>query len=252
VAAVLAVLSNTCLLHFSPAELLHVCCIVDSAAGTHVTVNGSAGSSQILVWGKDRPHLFSHLTAALAGANIKILTAHAYAMRDGRVLDEFHVTDERNRLLVDSDQIERLRRRLQKVLDGNLPPAIKRSSKPDVLMQALPVRVRRFDAAAKRITAVEVVAADRKALLADLATAIANLGIDLRGANITTFGEKAVDVFFMTNSDGQKLNENQTQEVIEQLHAAAQLQPQATSPSGEGEYNTAVDHRKKVEELQQV
>jgi hypothetical protein len=78
-----------------------------------------------------------------------------------------------------------LRKRLEAVLDGEEPPAIKRPAKPDVLMKALPVQVRSLEAAAKTVTAIEVVAADRKGLLASLAAAIAEAAV--QGAGCWSF-----------------------------------------------------------------
>ena len=121
--------------------------------------------------------------------------------------------------------MERLRKRLEAVLDGEEPPPIERPAKPDVLMKALPVQVRGLEAAAKSVTAIEVTAADRKGLLASLAAAIAEAGVDLRGANVATFGEKAIDVFFVTDGQGNKLDAERTERLIERLHEAAQLNP---------------------------
>ncbi len=220
----LAVLSNTCTLSFPPTVLLDLCRRLARKSGAYLSVNERLGYTQVLVWGVDRPKLFSHLTATLANAKTKALAAHAYALRDGRVLDEFHVTDGRDTALSDTGQLGRLRKRLEEVLDGKEPPLVQRSAKPDVLMQALPVQVRHLEAAAKSITAIEVVAADRTGLLADLAAAIAETEFDIRGANISTFGEKAVDVFFVTDEAGNKLDEAQTEILIQRLHAAGELE----------------------------
>ena len=210
---------------FPPARLLDLCRLLSRGSGAHLEVNESLGYTQVLAWGHDRPKLFSHLTATLANANTKALTAHAYALRDGRILDEFHITDANNVAVSERDQMERLRKRLAAVLGGEEPPAIKRPVKPDVLMKALPVHVRRLEAAAKSVTAIEVVAADRKGLLASLAAAIAEAGVDLRGANISTFGEKAVDVFFVHDGHGKKLAEEDVERLITVLHEAAELNP---------------------------
>ncbi len=221
----LAVVSSSLMLHFPPARLLELCRLLHRDCGAHLAVNESMGYTQVLAWGHDRPKLFSHLTAALANANTKALTAHAYALRDGRILDEFHITDAHDVAVSESGQMERLRKRLEAVLDGDEPAVIKRPVKPDVLMKALPVHVRRLEAAAKTVTAIEVVAADRKGLLASLAAAIAEANVDLRGANISTFGEKAVDVFFVTDGQGHKLDEQRTERLIAMLHEAAELNP---------------------------
>ena len=226
IATALAAVSNSLALHLPPARLLELCRLLLRDTGAHLEVNESLGYTRVLAWGHDRPKLFSHLTATLANANTKALTAHAYGLRDGRVLDEFHITDANNIAVSEQEQLARLRRRLEAVLEGEEPPPIKRPTKPDVLMKALPVQVRRLAAAAMSVTAIEVVAADRKGLLASLAAAIAEAGVDLRGANISTFGEKAVDVFFVADGAGRTLDDAHTERLIALLHHAAQLDPQ--------------------------
>ena len=220
----LEVLSNTCTLHFTPTVLLDLCRLLARESGAYLTVNESLGHTQVIVWGPDRPKLFAHLTATLAGANTKALAAYAYALRDGRILDEFHITDSRDAAVTEAGQLDRLRQHLEEVLAGKTPDPIKRPAKPDVLMQALPVEVRHLEAAAKSITAIEVVAANRKGLLADIAGAIAETKFDVRGANIATFGEKAVDVFFVTDGAGNKLSATQTEVLIERLQYVAALE----------------------------
>ena len=52
---------------------------------------------------------------------------------------------------------------------------------------------------------VEVNAADRPGLLASLAGAIHGAGMIIHSAHIATYGERAVDVFYLTRGDGRKL-----------------------------------------------
>ncbi len=223
----LAVISNTLAMHCPPATLLTLSRMLGAESGVHLETNETLGYTRVLAWGLDRPKLFSHLTATLAHANTKAMTAHAYALRDGRVLDEFHITDANDNPLTEAGQIDRLKKRLLKVLGGDEPPPIKRPAKPDILMKAQPVQVRHHTAAAHNVTAIEVVAADRKGLLATLAAAIAETGVDLRGANVATFGEKAVDVFFVTNDSGETLDARRTKLLIAALERAADLSPAA-------------------------
>lgn len=219
----LAVISNTLTLHFTPSELLNLSFLIEREYGASVEMNEDSGYTRVWAWALDRPKLFSHLTKALAAANLKVLSAQAYALRDGRVVDLFHITDARDVPLSDAGQIERLQRSLSKVVAGEEPKAIKQPAKLDVLMQHQSVRVRRLDAAAHSITAIEVVAADRKGLLAELAAAIAEAGVNLHGANISTFGEKAVDVFFVTNADAKPLTDKQCDALMAALEVAATL-----------------------------
>ena len=61
------------------------------------------------------------------------------------------------------------------------------------------------DRASTRTTVVEVNARDRPALLAALAAAIHAGGHAIHSAHIATYGERAVDVFYLTRADGKKL-----------------------------------------------
>jgi len=223
---VLASMPAACLLEFPPEPLLLLSRrLMNDDAGTHVEVVESRGGTQVLTWGRDRENLFAYLSATLAAANATVLTSHAYSLSDGRVIDEFYITDDRNRPITERHQLARLRQRLQEVLLGGQPPVRHRKVKTDVLMQSLPVSVRLLNEAAKSITAIEVVAADRQGLLADLSLAISGTGVNLLGASISTFGEKAVDVFFLTNRDGGKLDDYATDAVMRRLDRAAQLIP---------------------------
>ena len=61
------------------------------------------------------------------------------------------------------------------------------------------------DKASTRTTVIEVNARDRPGLLAGLAHAIHAAGHTLHSAHIATYGERAVDVFYVTDGDGHKL-----------------------------------------------
>jgi [protein-PII] uridylyltransferase len=72
------------------------------------------------------------------------------------------------------------------------------------------------DKASSRTTVVEINALDRPALLAGLAAAIHAEGHQIHSAHIATYGERAVDVFYLTRADGKKLDADD----IERLRAA--------------------------------
>jgi [protein-PII] uridylyltransferase len=77
------------------------------------------------------------------------------------------------------------------------------------------------DRASTRTTVVEVNARDRPALLAGLAAAIHRHGHAVHSAHIATYGERAVDVFYLTRSDGKKLTAGDIDELRQALLEAA-------------------------------
>jgi [protein-PII] uridylyltransferase len=228
VGRVLDILTNTMVMRFTPKALLSLCGLLKEESGVHFVVNKSGGYTQVLTWGVDREKLFFDLTTSLAMGSTKILTAHAYGLRDRRVLDEFHITNTKNLPIVEAGQLQRLSDRLLKVHSGETEPEGNWDLKYDVLMKAIPVSVRHHEAASDSHTAIEVIAADRKGLLCTLAKAISEVGVNLQGANISTFGEKAIDVFFVTDARGRKLNQRSLKKLIGQLADAAQL-PEASN-----------------------
>jgi len=224
VARMLDVFTNTLVMRYTPAFLLILCRLLRKESGVHLISNKEGGYTQILTWGIDRSRLFFELTSTLADANTIVLVAHAYALRDGRVLDEFQITDAKGVAITEKRQLERIQQRVIDAHSGAVHQVSQESMKFDVLMESVPVSVRYHEAAASSLSAVEVIAADRKGLLSLLAKAISDVGVSIRGANITTFGAQAVDVFFLSDQDGKKLDKSTLASVISSLESVAQLE----------------------------
>jgi [protein-PII] uridylyltransferase len=75
-------------------------------------------------------------------------------------------------------------------------------------------------------TVLEVNARDRAGLLFDLARTISVLGAVIHSAHIATYGERAVDVFYVTELDGTKIDQTERIEALrERLLAAAAGKP---------------------------
>ena len=73
------------------------------------------------------------------------------------------------------------------------------------------------DKASSRTTVVEVNARDRPGLLARLAQVIHVAGHELHSAHIATYGERAVDVFYLTSANGRKLSDHEAAELRDSL-----------------------------------
>ena len=70
-------------------------------------------------------------------------------------------------------------------------------------------------------TVIEVNARDRSGLLFDITAAIAELGLDISSAHVATFGEKAVDVFYVTDQMRRKIQHDwRKQKLRERILAA--------------------------------
>ncbi len=213
-------------MHFRSTQLVDVVRILMRAGDGHavdIQTDTGRGETRILVLAGNREGLFADLTAAIAAGHIGIVAAHAFALKDGRVLDVFHVQDAGRRPLEIEGDIQRLRQRIEDVLAGRRMRTPTPAVKPSVLMRRQPVSVRELPLASTRQTAIEVVAADRPGLLAAFARTIAEVGVDIRGASVSTFGEKVVDVFFLADRQGHPLQPEKITRVCKELRMVAVL-----------------------------
>ena len=223
VEALLEVLPSSLILNSAPAVTLEFCTMLNNYSGVKIFSEEDRGFTKILAWGEDRIGLFASLAAGLAELNVKIITANAYTLKDSRVIDVFHITDQNDQPLFEKSYLRRVRERLNRVLTATLDVGFESHFNPDILMRALPVSVKQHESAGHNVTAIEVVAADRKGLLATLAGALLADDLVLKGVSASTFGEKAVDMFFLVSKKGTKLSPDQTRGVISRLEAAARI-----------------------------
>ncbi|WP_310467189.1 [protein-PII] uridylyltransferase [Sphingomonas sp.] len=165
-----------------------------------------ANATRVSVFAPDREGLFFRIAAALAGAGASIIDARIHTTRDGMALDNLLVVDGQGRAYADRRMRGRLVRAIEAALDrADLPRMPESPSEARKSAFAVAPSVAVAEAASTRTTVVEVNARDRPALLARLAGAIHECGQRIHSAHIATYGERAVDVFYLTRGDGKKL-----------------------------------------------
>jgi len=227
--AVLKTLPWRCVMHFPPRQLRPLAQFILSVKhpyGVNLYVDEVGGETVVMVLANEQENLFAALTTAMAVGHINVLAAQAFDLKDGRILDVFHVQNHDGQALHIASDIERLKTRLEKVLEEGcvkqtLPPLS--PSKITLLMRQVPVRVRELSLASTHQTAIEVAASDQPSLLARLAWVISECGFSIQGASITTFGERVVDVFFIEGKHASCLTEEEVEILCAKLRGAAIL-----------------------------
>lgn len=166
-----------------------------------------SGFTRVSVFTPDREALFYRITAGLAAAGASIMDARIHTTRDGMALDNLLVQDSQGRAYSDKRARARLVKSVEAALAGQDIPPLPKTQPVAARNAAFPVhpRVLVADRASTRTTVVEVNARDRPGLLARLARAIHSCGEQVHSAHIATYGERAVDVFYLTEPDGRKL-----------------------------------------------
>ncbi|WP_312798632.1 [protein-PII] uridylyltransferase, partial [Tianweitania sp.] len=176
------------------------------------------GVTEITVLAPDHPRLLSVIAGACAGAGANIVDAQIFTTVDGRALDTILITREFD---LDQDEERRARRvgtLIEDVLSGKswLPDMIEKRTKPkrgQKVFRITPHASLR-NTLSNRFSVIEVEGLDRPGLLSEITGALSDLSLDIASAHITTFGEKVIDTFYVTDLTGQKIENPTRMEMI--------------------------------------
>jgi [protein-PII] uridylyltransferase len=163
----------------------------------------------VTVVAPDHPRLLTGIAGACAAAGGNIVDAQIFTTTDGLALDTIFVSRAFER---DEDELRRGRRiasNIEKTLRGEVrlaemtPSKQARDDRHDAF--AVEPEVTVDNNLSRRYTVVEVAGLDRPGLLRDLTASLSSLNLNIGSAHIVTFGEKAVDSFYITDLTGQKI-----------------------------------------------
>ncbi|MCW0181804.1 MAG: [protein-PII] uridylyltransferase [Zavarzinia sp.] len=175
--------------------------------------------TEVTLYTADHPGLFARVTGAISVCGASIVDAKIFTTNDGMALDVFTLQDadggpfdRPERLAKLSTTIEQVlmgRVRPREVLEGRAAP-----SKRTMNFKVAP-RVLIDNNASTRLTVIEVNGRDRPGLLFELTRAIFALNLTIRSAHIATYGERAVDVFYVSDLFGHKIRHGGKLKAIE-------------------------------------
>ncbi|WP_370643271.1 [protein-PII] uridylyltransferase [Roseomonas cutis] len=188
--------------------------------------------TEVTVYAADHPGLFSRIAGALAVGGASIVDARIHTMTNGMALDTFWVQDAVGGMLDAPHRLARLSVLIEQALSGRirLPTEIRKVRREPSRLRAVtvPPRVVIDNHASSSHTVVEVNARDRPGLLHDVTAAISEQGLQIASAHVTTYGVRAVDVFYVKDVFGLKV-ENERK-----LASLRQALLKALMPAGEG------------------
>ncbi|MEZ5875527.1 MAG: [protein-PII] uridylyltransferase [Hyphomicrobiales bacterium] len=194
---------------------------------THISTDAFRGVTEITLLAPNHPRLLAMVAGACTGAGANIVDAQISTTRDGMALDTIHLErefdyaeDEERRARKIGVSIERMLRgeaRAAEVVEGKKKPKARVSAftvEPQVVID---------NTLSDALTVIEINGLDRPGLLYDVTREISDLNLDIASAHIATFGEKAVDVFYVTDLTGKKITSSSRELLIrERLTKALQ------------------------------
>ena len=196
--------------------------------------------TEVTTYAADHAGLFSRIAGALAVAGASIVDARIHTMTNGMALDTFWIQDAAGGTFDTPHRLARLSVLIEQALSGRLRLAseIRKLSRSLMgqRMRAIhvPPRVVIDNRVSHTHTVLEVNGRDRPGLLHDVTAAISEHGLQIASAHVTTYGVRAVDVFYVKDVFGLKVeNERKLTGLREALLAAlGPAEPPAPGPMG--------------------
>ena len=176
------------------------------------------GGSELLIYTPSRDGLFVTLTGAFDKLNLSIVDARVHTTKHNFALDTFVVLDHNGEPIRDSKTLSQLEGAMREELNNPRPPR-------DAPRKHLPRQLKHFPittevkfgaAADEQPTIMEVIAQDRPGLLYQVARSLEHCHTQLIAAKISTYGERAEDVFFIADREGRPVTDSEQQKCLRQ------------------------------------
>jgi [protein-PII] uridylyltransferase len=198
-------------------------------------VDRARAITEVTIYTEDHPGLFSRIAGALAVSGANIVEARIFTTNDGMALDTFSVQSADGGAFDRPDRLAKLATRIEQALSGKLLPRLE-LAKPAAIQSRtrvfkVPPRVLVDNKASATHTVVEVNGRDRPGLLYDVTRALTASNLQISSARISTYGESVVDVFYVKDIFGMKVEEDHKLANIRDHLMAALSDPSAATPA---------------------
>jgi [protein-PII] uridylyltransferase len=180
------------------------------------------GTTGVLVFGRPRRHGFARATAVLDQLGLTIVDARITPTGDGFSLDFYHVLEDDGAPITDQDRQQEIERALWRSVQrpDDSPFAVSRRAPRQARMFNTPTQIAVSMDVRNQRSVLELVAGDRPGLLCDVGKVLMEESIELHAAKIMTVGERAEDVFYVTDFDNHPLSEEASERLKARLTQA--------------------------------
>ena len=167
------------------------------------------GVTELSIYTQDHPGLFSRIAGAISAAGANVVDAKIFTTPLGMALDTFWLQDDEGGAFEQASRLAKLSVRIERSLAGRM-----KNDEAQATRNFVPARTRVFDVpprvmidnqASTTYTVIEVNGRDRAGFLHLVTRALYGLALQISTAKISTFGERAVDVFYVKDGFGMKI-----------------------------------------------
>ena len=185
-----------------------------------MTPDPKRNATELVIITADDAGLFSRITGGVAALGAYIVDARITTRKDGLTLDVLWIQDQDRQAITEKADLEKMRTGLKKALTGMLDL----DDATDRRNRQTPSRIRRISAPARVLvnnnasnthTIIEINGKDAPGLLYKVTRKMADLGLQIQTASVSTYGDRVVDVFYVKDGFGLKITSEQRMERIQ-------------------------------------
>jgi len=164
---------------------------------------------------------FAHATSVIDELGMTIVDARIVPLANGYSIDTYIVMELDRRLEIDELRLTKMQRSLTHVLTTGDDNAVRvtRAAPRQVRMFTTKTSVQFGETTPNGRTVLDLIAADRPGLLSEVGLAFIEQGIDIEAAKIMTIGERAEDVFYISDEAGAPLTDSAKEQLRDELVA---------------------------------
>ena len=174
-----------------------------------------ANATQIFVHTANTSNVFSRVCSALELLDLSINDARIYSGTDGATLDTFFVLKaDGTPVDSDPDTLHLIEMAIFKALTATSLSTAQQRITRTLRSFLSPTAITFIEDEGRNLTIMEISSPDRPGLLAQIGQILDRSNIAIQAAKIQTLGERVEDVFFLTNTKGNRLDDAATCELL--------------------------------------
>ena len=179
----------------------------------------SGDGVEAVLYTRQTKHTFAHVTAVLDELGMTIADARIVPLDNGNSIDTYVFMESEKRVDIDEERINKIRRALVRILtaDDEKVANVTRVVTRQARMFTTPTRVNFSPSTSDNQTVFELITADRPGLLSKVGQVFIEQGVNITSAKIMTIGERAEDVFYISDLSGKSLTENALDNLADSL-----------------------------------
>ena len=176
-------------------------------------------ATELLVITPDHHGLFSQISGIVASSGYDVVSAKIITRSDGYALDTFFLQNKERKPISDNNQRKKLTETITKGLEGNFN--IEKAL--NIKWNEIPKRFRAVKAPTRVIvdnktsdeyTILDIKCKNAPGVLYKITKVIMSLGLQINTANVSTYGDRVVDIFYLKNAFGLKVDDKITIEKV--------------------------------------